>query len=72
MDSSPSTLRIMARGIYRTVLLTVLRPCLCRRPLSLAVYFFFRRTYALTYKRITITVPVICPDPTYGGLVLES
>jgi hypothetical protein len=39
MDSSPPTLRIMARGIYRTVLPTGLRPCLSihRRPLSSGV-----------------------------------
>jgi hypothetical protein len=36
MDTSPSTLRIMARGIYRTVLPTGLRPRLPihRRPQS--------------------------------------
>jgi hypothetical protein len=40
MDSSPSTLRIMARGTYRTVSLTGLRPRLPihRRPLSLGFY----------------------------------
>jgi hypothetical protein len=47
MDSSPSTRRIMARGIYRTVLPTGLRPRLPihRRPLSSGVYSLFSRTW---------------------------
>jgi len=48
MDSSPSTLRIMARGIYKTVIPTGLRPRprprlpIHRRPLSSGIYSSFR------------------------------
>jgi hypothetical protein len=62
MDSSPSTLRIMARGIYRVVLPTGLRPRLPihRRPLSSGVYSVFSQTHALSHERTTITIPP-CP-----------
>ena len=65
MDSSPPTLRIMARGIYRTVLPTGLRPCLpiYRRPLSSGVYFLFSRTHASSHER-TITNPPCPPSST--------
>jgi len=53
---SPSTLRITARGIYRTVLPTGLRPRLPvhRRPLSSGLYPPFSRTQALSRERTTI------------------
>jgi hypothetical protein len=62
MDSSPSTLRIMARGICRTVLPTGLRPRLPihRGPLSSAVYSLFSRTQASSHERTTIAIPP-CP-----------
>jgi hypothetical protein len=63
MDSSPSTLRIMARGIYGTVLPTALRLCLPvhHRPLSSGVYSLFRWTHASSHGRTTITAPP-CPS----------
>jgi hypothetical protein len=62
MDSSPSTLRIMARGIYRTVSRTGLRHRLPihRRPLSLGVYSLFSRIHASSHERTTIATPP-CP-----------
>jgi hypothetical protein len=50
MDSSPSTLRIMACGIYRTVLPTGLRP------LSSGVYSLFSHTHASSHERTTIAI----------------
>ena len=63
MDLSPSTLRIMARGIYRTVLPTGLRPRLPihRRPLSSGVYSLFSGTQASSHERTTIANPP-CPS----------
>jgi hypothetical protein len=59
MDLSPSTLRIMARGIYRTVLPTGLRPRLPihRRPLNSGVNFLFSRTHASSHERTTVATP---------------
>ena len=67
MDTSPSTLRIMARGIYRTVLPTGLRPRLPihRRPQSLGVYSLFSRTHASSHERTTISTP---PYPSSSTL----
>jgi hypothetical protein len=63
MDSSPSTLHIMARGIYRTVLPTGFRPRLPvhRRSLSSGVYSLFSRTHASSHERTTTTAPP-CPS----------
>jgi hypothetical protein len=65
MDSSPSTLRIMARCIYRTALPTGLRPRprlpIHRRPLSSGVYSLFGRTHASSHERTTIATPP-CPS----------
>jgi hypothetical protein len=63
IDSSPSTVRIMARGIYRTVSLTALRPCLPvhHRPLGSGVYSLFKRTHASSHKCTTIAAPP-CPS----------
>jgi len=63
MDLSPSTLRIMARGIYRTVLPTGLRPRLpidCR-PLSSGVYSLFSGTQASSHE-LTTVVALSCPS----------
>jgi hypothetical protein len=59
IDSSPSTLRVVARGKYRTVLPTAIRRCLPlhRRPFSSGVYSLFRRTYASSHERTTIAGP---------------
>ena len=63
MDLSPPTLRIMARGIYRTVLPTGLRPRLPihRRPLSSGVYSLFSGTQVSSHERTTIAAPP-CPS----------
>ena len=63
MDFSPSTLRIMARGIYRAVLPTGLRPRLPihHHPLSSGVYSLFSQMQASSYERTTITGPP-CPS----------
>jgi hypothetical protein len=57
MGLSPFTLRIIARGIYRAVLLIGLRS----RPLIyyhyLSVYSLFSQIKALSYKRITADLP---------------
>jgi hypothetical protein len=55
MDFSPSTLRIMARGIYRAVLPTGLRP----RPAIHRLLSF--QTEASSYERTTIAAPP-CPS----------
>jgi hypothetical protein len=62
MDLSSSTLRIMARGIYRTVLPTGLRPRLPihRRPLNSGVYSLFSLTHALSHGYATVATPP-CP-----------
>jgi len=62
MDLSPSTLCIMARGIYRAVSPTGLRPRLPlhRRPLSSGVYSLFSGTQASSHECTTITAPP-CP-----------
>jgi hypothetical protein len=59
IDSSPSTLRIMARGVYRTTLPTGLRPHLLihRRHLSSGVYSLFSQTHASSHERTTIATP---------------
>jgi hypothetical protein len=59
MDLSPSTLRIMARGVYRTVLPTGLRPRLPihRRPLSSGVYTLFSGTQASSHELTAIARP---------------
>jgi hypothetical protein len=66
-DLSPSTLRIMARGIYRTVLPTGLRPRLpiYRRPLSSGVYSLFSGTQALSHELTTIAA---LPRPSSSTL----
>jgi hypothetical protein len=60
MDLSPSTLRIMARGIYRAMSPTGLRP----RPLihhhHLSVYSLFSQTEASSYEHTTADPP--CPS----------
>jgi hypothetical protein len=66
IDSSPSTLRIMARGIYRTMLPTGLHPRLPihRHPLNSGVYSLFSRTHASRHERTTIAThsgPNPCP-----------
>ena len=67
MDPSPPTLRIMARGIYRTVLPTGLRPRLRprlpihRRPLSSGVYSLFSGTQASSHELTTIAA-LPCPS----------
>jgi hypothetical protein len=68
MDSSLSTLRIMARSIYRTMLPTGLRPRLpiYRRSLSLGVYSLFSRIDALNYK-----YTIIATRPCFSSSVLD-
>jgi hypothetical protein len=71
MDLSPSTLRIMARGIYRAVSPTDFRPRLPlhrrprlplhRRPLSSGVYSLFSGTQASSDERTIIAAPS-CPS----------
>jgi hypothetical protein len=63
MDPSPPTLRIMARGIYRTVLPAGLRPRLPihRRPLSSGVYSLFGGTQASSHELTTIAA-LPCPS----------
>jgi hypothetical protein len=63
MDPSPSTLRVMTRGIYRTVLPTGLRPPLPvhHRPLSSGVYSLFGPTEASSYEHTTIAASP-CPS----------
>jgi len=70
MDSSLSTLRVMARGIYRTVLPTGLGPRIPihRRSLSSGVYSLFSRTQALSHERTTIAGP---PCPSSSALKLN-
>src|SRR5579859_4517018 len=62
MGSSPSTLRIMARGIY-----TGLHPyfSIHHRPLRSDVYSLFRRTHASSHEHITISAP---PYPSSSTL----
>ena len=63
MDSFPSTLHIMARGIYRTALPTGLRPRprlpIHRRPLSSSVHSLFSCTHASSHEH-TITATRAC------------
>jgi hypothetical protein len=65
MDPSPPTLRIMARGIYRTVLPASLRPRprlpIHRRPLSSGVYSLFSGTQASSHELTTIAA-LPCPS----------
>jgi hypothetical protein len=63
MDLSPSTLRITARGIYRAVSPTGLRPRLPlhRRPPSSGVHSLFSGTQASSHERTTIAAPP-CPS----------
>jgi hypothetical protein len=63
MDPSLPTLRIMASGIYRPVLLASLRPRLpiYRRPLISGVYSLFSGTQASSHEHTTIAA-LPCPS----------
>jgi hypothetical protein len=74
MDPSPPTLRIMAHGIYRTVLPAGLRPRLPihRRPLSSGVYSLFGETQASSHELITTAALPYTSSSTLDSANLEG